>query len=417
MDVKRLGSLALAMTCALLLVHCSPSNPNTAGFAETSSTCAGFAHPQKFVVHWKSGATSLIHSENKDAFLEGFFSDHREEIQWAEHDYTITIPEAPLEIFRDFSAFPHATWAPERIEADKLWQRHHFGEGVLVAVVDTGVDLNHPKLQGSIYTNWQEVPADGVDNDRNGYVDDRHGYDFVEGRAQMVDDQGHGTSVAGIIAASHGSGLAKGVAPQAQILPLRTISSEGFGSAAKAAEAIRYAVSQGAQIINASWGGANCSATLYGAIEELAAHDVLFVAAAGNNSASLDRYGVYPAGFKFAHQLTVGSSGTSDLMSGFSNHSPTRVHLLAPGDFVWSTRAGGGEEPQTGTSMSAPMVAGAAALLKSAFPQASMASIRQALLEGVDAPPIIKGHATSYPVQSGGRLNVWKSFQILEAAN
>ncbi len=411
MDVKHGGVRTALLGLTFFLLHCSGSYTHQ-GFVNASSSCGRLADSTQYVVHWKSGQSSVVKARSKEDFLQNFFQSRERDIAWAEHDYPIQLPEAVGSI-QPFSDLSNPQWGLERIGAPEVWAQGVFGAGTLVAVVDTGLDVEHIKLKNSLYINSGEV-FDGQDNDGNGYVDDVSGYDFIDGTGRMTDLRGHGTQVAGIIAGDHVHGLSRGVAPAAKILPLRTIS-ENSGSAAQAARAIRYAASQGAHIVNASWGGPFCSETLFQAVRELEKKDILFVAASGNDHQSLDKVGVYPAGFDLPHQLTVGASGPTDLLSAFSNYSATKVHLLAPGFFIWSTVPGQREGPENGTSMSAPFVSGAAALLKSAFPEASMLEIRQALLEGVDSPPVIGQRQVDYPVISGGRLNVWRSYQILSS--
>jgi subtilisin family serine protease len=401
MDVTK---ISLLLVLSLFLVHCAPEKKH--GFVEATSFCQTQASNTQFVVHWRSGEFSVVQAKSKKDFIENFLAQHSDEVEWAEHDFLLSVPMQSSD-----SGPVDPEWGTDRIQAPRLWEKGIYGEGVIVAIIDTGVDINHIKLAPNIYRNPAEV-KDGLDNDGNGYVDDINGYNFVENTGEMFDDRQHGTHVAGIVAATHGIGFSKGVAPKSKILPLRTMDVTGYGPASNAALAIKYAVSKGAKVINASWGSSNCSITLYNAIRDLAGQDVLFMAAAGNSTGSLDRYSIFPAVFDFSHQITVGASAPTDLMAAYSNYSRTKVHLLAPG-MLWSTMPNDYESVQFGTSMATPMVSGAAALLKSALPHVSMLEIRQALLDGVDAPPQINGVSSPYPVITGGRLNVWNSYQLL----
>jgi subtilisin family serine protease len=200
------------------------------------------------------------------------------------------------------------------------------------------------------------------------------------------------------------------MAPSAKVLPLAFLNSSGQGDVSFAIQAIQYAVKRGVKVINASWGGPQCSATLRDLISSLPASGVMFVAAAGNDGVSLDVTPSFPASFAgmgMAAQITVGASTNLDLQAGFSNYSYTSVQLLAPGMAILSTIPGNQTATYDGTSMATPYVSGAAALLWSDRPKATLADIRAAILAGID-----KG---DFAVQTLGRLNVATSLTYLEA--
>ena len=146
-------------------------------------------------------------------------------------------------------------WNVNQVNAPEAWAAGYRGQGITVAVVDTGVDLDHPDLVHSLYVNPGEIPGNGLDDDQNGFVDDVSGYDFVDRDAVPDDTNGHGTHVAGTIAAAHNGIGANGIAPNAKILPIRVLGSNGSGSDSGVAAGIRYAAQMGAQIINLSLGG------------------------------------------------------------------------------------------------------------------------------------------------------------------
>jgi subtilisin family serine protease len=206
----------------------------------------------------------------------------------------------------------------------------------------------------------------------------------------------HGSHVAGIVVADPNFGRASGVAPAAKIIPV-SFMYRGEGSIQGAIQSINYAVKRGAQVINASWGGPTCSKILFDTIHSLADRSILFVSASGNLGLDLDRYPDYPAAFVTPANLVVAASNSGDFLAGFSNTSFEFVHIGAPGDRILST-VPGGYGVMSGTSMAAPMVAGAAALLLSARPRATLAELRAALLSSVDFK--------NYRVSSRGRLNV-----------
>jgi subtilisin family serine protease len=211
--------------------------------------------------------------------------------------------------------------------------------------------------------------------------------------------------VSGIIAADPTTGPIQGMAPQAKIIPANFMDSSGGGSLGSAIQAIQYVVSRGAKVINASWGGPTCSTTLGNVMSSLAAKNVMIVVASGNDGLNLDVTPDYPANFNFPNQLTVSASNSADFMTNWSNSSYKIVHVGAPGDSIYSTVPGGAGY-MSGTSMAAPSVTGAIALLLSAHPNATYAQIKQALIQSVD----VRG----FRVESQGRINVPNALKALQ---
>ena len=180
-------------------------------------------------------------------------------------------------------------WGLNAIGAPEAWAAGYTGAGITVAVIDTGVDLDHPDLVHSIYVNPGEIAGNGIDDDQNGYVDDVNGYDFADDDANPNDTNGHGTHVAGTIAASNNGVGATGVAFDATVLPIRVLGDDGSGSALDVAAGIRYAADLGAQVINLSLGG-GFSRAIESAIDYASSLGSLVVAAAGNEHASEPGY-------------------------------------------------------------------------------------------------------------------------------
>ena len=281
--------------------------------------------------------------------------------------------------------------------AATAWTRVTGGD-VTVAVVDTGVDLAHRDLAPNLWSNPGEVPANGIDDDADGFVDDIHGADFVNHDADPADDNGHGTHVAGIIAArgNNGVGVA-GLAWRARIMAVKVLGPDASGDMATVAEGVRYAVAHGARVINLSLTGASPGTDLADAVAEAATANVLVVAAAGNTHNDDDAVAAYPAALDALNLIAVTSSDQRGALAPSASFGRASVDLVAPGEAILSTRRGGGYELRSGSSMAAAQVSGAAVLLASARPDIGWRAMRAALL-GSARP-------TSLPV-AAGRLDV-----------
>jgi len=284
------------------------------------------------------------------------------------------------------------------------------GKGVVVAVIDTGVDYNHPDLAGNIWVNEDEIPDNGIDDDGNGYIDDVYGYDFAYGDSDPMDDNGHGTHVSGTIAAKGNNdciGIA-GVAPNATIMALKGLGVDGSGTTSNLAEAIIYAVDKGAKVLNNSWGGVYTQ-TIADAFEVAYAAGCVSVAAAGNDNNPVSN--AYPANLDSV--IAVSAVNPNDERCTFSNYG-AGIEVAAPGGDntandgssylgrnILSLRSdnngypidmyGGGScivgdeyYRARGTSMACPHVAGVAALVFSKNPQLSGEEVRSVLQVSCD---------------------------------
>jgi subtilisin family serine protease len=292
------------------------------------------------------------------------------------------------------------------IDAPEAWSVSTGSPDVTVAVIDTGVDVSHPDLAPNISVNPGEDCAgcrtNGVDDDGNGYVDDWRGWDFVNGDNNPTDDNGHGTHVAGTIAAAGNNGLGvAGVTWSSKVLPLKFLAADGTGSVADAISAILYARASGVPILSNSWGGDDFSQALLDAIQQTDASGELFVAAAGNDFTNNDSTPSYPSSYDSPNVLAVGASDQFDRKAWFSNYGARSVDLAAPGTNVYSTWRGGTYRFEDGTSMATPHVSGAAALAKAVFSGATGAGLKALLLRTVDPVPVLAG-----TTRTGGRLNV-----------
>jgi len=315
------------------------------------------------------------------------------------------------------------------IDAPEGWDITTGSADIIVAVTDTGIDVNHPDIFDNIWINDgevnepgvvdPEVDANDVDDDGNGYNDDFYGYDFVDDDSDPADENWHGTHVAGIIGAigNNAEGIA-GVCWNVKLMALRILDADGNGDVADAVEAIQYAVANGASVINASWGGAEYDQSLFDAIETAGDSGVIFVTSAGNESANNDSYFfAYPANFELDSVISVMSTDHFDEMSGFSNYGPTTVHLGAPGENIISTtpveltdamEADGvptGYAYASGTSAAAPHVSGACALMIVVNPNYTPLEMRTIIMRATD--PVLPGLCIS-----GGRLNLYNTILI-----
>lgn len=288
----------------------------------------------------------------------------------------------------------------EDIDANQAWNDTKGTSSVIIAVADSGVDLDHPDLEDKIWENSDETNGDSDDDDANGYIDDWHGWDFVDGDKNPNpapnggDDDGvtHGTHVAGIAAASTNNGVGiAGVGWNNQIMALRVLDDKGIGSISGIAEAIEYAVDNGADVVNLSLGTDSDSAVLREAVEYAYANDVIVVAAAGNSGRSLNSAPFYPACYD-TEVIGVGATNRSDGQASFSNYGSDCVDVSAPGTTMLSTAYTDDPtygftddyEYQSGTSQATAVVSGIAALARSYDGSLSAAKVANRIIDNAD---------------------------------
>ena len=262
-------------------------------------------------------------------------------VEYAEPNYIVSIDAIPDDAYfanlwgLDNSGQTGGTDDAD-IDAPEAWDLTTGSRSTVIAVIDTGVSLDHPDLQSNIWTNEGETDcSDGIDNDGNGYIDDCRGWDFLANDNSPMDYNGHGTHVAGIIAgAGNNSAGTTGVMWEARIMPLRFMGISGRGTVSDAVSAIEYARRNGARVINLSWGGTSYSQTLKAAIESSGA---VVVCAAGNSGANTDLSPEYPASYTSPNIISVAASDFNDDIAFFSNYGKTSVDLAAPGVTIYST--------------------------------------------------------------------------------
>ncbi len=294
------------------------------------------------------------------------------------------------------------------IDADMAWGVSTGSPNVVVGVIDTGIDYNHPDLAANVWTNPGEIAGNGIDDDGNGYVDDIHGWDFVNNDNDPFDDHGHGTHVSGTITGigNNGIGVA-GVAWHVKVMALKFLDSGGSGSTANAVLAVDYANSMHVDLTSNSWGGGSFSQALYDAIARANALDIAFVAAAGNNGVDNDTSPHYPCSYNLPNVISVAATDDADQLASFSNWGAVSVDLAAPGVDILSTLPGNSYGLLSGTSMATPHVSGTCALIRSVSPHIPVAQLKNVLLNAVDHIPAVNGK-----VFSNGRLNAF--FAIAE---
>ena len=273
----------------------------------------------------------------------------------------------------------------DRTGATEAWSEGLTGFGIVIAVLDTGVDINHIDLDRNIWVNTGEIAGDGIDNDGNGYIDDVNGWDMNENDNVPDDVDGHGTHVAGTIAAENNRLGTTGVAFNAKIMPVKVLGDDGSGSYDDVVEGIYYAVRNGADIINMSLGGGYYMyPPLAAAIKYASQQGVVVVMAAGNSGGDSPEV---PASYASEHGIAVGSVGADGEQSEFSNRAGgatdyegdgTRrpLYVTAPGENIYSTLPNNYVGALSGTSMATPHVSAAVALLLEAHPGLTPKMIR-----------------------------------------
>ena len=300
------------------------------------------------------------------------------------------------------------------IKATGAWDYSTGSKSVVIAVLDTGVDLSQPDLISNIWNNPNESASNGVDNDHNGYVNDIHGWNFVDNNNNVQDTSltGHGTLVSGVIGAQGNNGIGvSGVAWNVSLMELKVGTDSGVDPAA-VTRAINYVIlmkQRGVNIvaINASYiSFGSPSLSQFQAISSAGSNGILYIAAAGNSSMNLDT--LVPSGFLPSNMIWVAATDNHDQLWSQSNYGKNSVALGAPGVDILSTWKMGLYLTVSGTSFAAPMVSGAVALLASYAPTATMAQLRSAILSNVDPLASLAGTTST-----GGRLNVLKAIRSL----
>lgn len=340
-----------------------------------------------------------------DSVIESFKTDRR--IRYIQPNYIYSIAKEPNDpnFGSQWGLFNRTPIGGDSdIDATEAWDRI-TGTSIVVGVIDSGIDYTHPDLAANMWTNPGEIPGNGNDDDNNGYIDDIHGYDFVANDGDPMDENKHGTHVSGIIAARGNNGIGvTGVNWSAQLMALRFLNASGRGKTSNAVKAIDYAIRMNAKMTNNSWGSTRSDSALEAAIQRAQDAGQLFISAAGNDGTNNDLRPFYPANYRKENTISVAASTMQDQLASFSNFGTLTVDLAAPGERIYSTLPSNQYGALSGTSMAAPFVTGAAALVWANEPSLTFREVKQRILDTVDIIPDFGGRLVT-----NGRLNVGRA--------
>ncbi|SVC32295.1 uncharacterized protein METZ01_LOCUS285149, partial [marine metagenome] len=293
------------------------------------------------------------------------------------------------------------------MDVEQAWDLSTGTAETIVAVFDSGVRLTHNDLIDQLWTNEDEIPNNGLDDDSDGYVDNHKGIDFLNSDGDPEDPVGHGTHVTGTIAAAANNGSPHvGVAFNAKILACKI--GDFYMDTASIAAAVQFCVDHGVRIVNGSYGGLWASSAMYDVYKAGGENDIIFIFAAGNTATDNDGIHHYPSDYDLECIISVAASDNRDRLAGFSNYGITSVDLAAPGVDIYSCGSQNDQSyaTESGTSMAAPHVAGVVALMRSMRPDWSVINVREKLLASVDTFDSFNGK-----VATGGRINAAKAVE------
>lgn len=305
------------------------------------------------------------------------------------------------------------------IRASKAWSITQGSHSIRVAIIDTGIDARHPDLKNNLWVNSGETGFDskgrdkasnGIDDDGNGFIDDVHGWNFVENTNDLSDNHGHGTHIAGIVGAEGGNGIGiSGVSPQVSLMVLKYYDPKkrGNDNLKNTIKAIKYAVQMKADIINYSGGGLDYSQDEFDAVKLARDQGILFVAAAGNEYSNSDKAHYYPANYNLDNIISVTAINPSAEVLKSSNFGIHTVHIAAPGEGIFSTLPNDRYGVMTGTSQATAFVSGVAALIKASNGQFDYLKVKKQILATADEIPGAKEKT-----KTSGKLNSWAALAI-----
>ena len=351
---------------------------------------------------------TLKAKEKPDDFINQMMKDN-EDIEYIQPDYEMSLSSNDANFTSQWGvnngqSVSDAVYGEKHIDANVVpaWEISR-GEGITVAVIDTGVDISHEDLSGNVWTNAKEIAGNRIDDDGNGYIDDVNGWNFFDDNNIVynqlsVNEDEHGTHVSGIIAATkdNAKGIA-GVAPKAKIMTLKVFKN-GAAYTSDIIEAIEYAESNGAKVVNCSWGTSKDNPALKETIQQ---SKMLFVCAVGNSAANIDTSPVYPASYNLSNVISVASIDKSGKLASSSNYGGNLASIAAPGDDIYSTLPANKYGSRSGTSMAAAFVSGEAALIVSKYGNITAQEIKQKIMSSSDKLSTLVGK-----VNRGNKINV-----------
>ncbi len=370
----------------------------------------------------KSWSSFNLHSfqsksgESTEQMIEALKNDP--DVEYVEPDYLMNKQSLDASIQSYTASEVHGFVAgfgltTNQVHGVEAWSQVTSNNNPIVAIIDTGIDLNHVALSDAIWTNTHEIANNGLDDDGNGYIDDVNGWNFNDNNNYPQDCDGHGTHVAGIIRGTT-QDLFKSPHPDApiiKIMPLKFLDCYGEGSTSNAISAIYYAVRNGAKVLNNSWGGGSYSRALHEAIIYSYTGKTVFIAASGNASNNNDAAKTYPASYDVPNVISVAATTSSDALAYFSNFGASSVHLAAPGTSILSAYPGDHFTALSGTSMAAPFISGVAALIMNEKPTMNGYQVKSIIAGTVDMKSQLSGK-----VMTGGRVNHLSALSYAKSA-
>lgn len=436
------------------------SGVNTKKFFQNKSITSLGLHPKREIKlsYQKLNVISIDNEKSFQSVLANL--KNNSEIEYAEPNYIYSIAVMPKEYAKTNKQIEKSPFAdltastPDDSSFDKLWGLRNTGsnepqgkagiEGadvnalkawdltlgshaVKIAVIDTGVDYNHPDLKGNVWENSAELNGKpGVDDDANGYIDDVHGYDFANNDNDPMDGHGHGTHCSGTIGAIHNNKLGvAGVMADVTIVPVKFLDDNGSGTLEAAIQAIDYATTLNVDLMSNSWGGGGRSEALFEAIKRASDKGIIFTAAAGNSSSNNDSTPTYPASYEVPNVVSVAALTAQNDLASFSSFGKNSVHIAAPGHNILSTVAGGKYQVMSGTSMATPHVSGVVGLLLAKEGRLPHAEMRERLIYTGVPVSALRGKTQTAsridaynlltdtrPERSGPKPDAWRTIKL-----
>ncbi|OVE80433.1 hypothetical protein BVY02_00175 [bacterium J17] len=357
--------------------------------------------------------TQLVESYDRNSFDEKFAKDLLAAgiVEFIEPNYIVSIDATPndaryQELWGLHNDAQTGGTTDTDIDASEAWDLSTGSSDVVVGVVDTGINYNHPDLAANIWRNPNEIPNNGIDDDLNGVIDDVYGFNSLANNGDPNDDHGHGSHCAGTIGAVGNNNIGvSGINWNVKIMGLKFLDANGSGSVQDAIDVLEYAVRMknsgvNLRVLNNSWGGTGFSQALNTAIEATRDAGILFAAAAGNEGNDNDSNPTYPASYDLDNIISVAAIDHDGNLASFSNYGANSVHIAAPGVNILSTITNEDYASWSGTSMATPHVSGVAALILAREPTLSTSELKNRIHSTVERPGTLTGL-----VSTAGLLN------------